>query len=400
MKMKLLDWMHHKFRHSSTEPYKDLNIAQSSVDDQESYTKPNFGSRYGSKSLKPPKQEQENYFSQIEANIEEETSTIISELFHGFLTIGTLGSEPNIAEPETPTFATPLENTTETKPEVTENDLKLIGYELEKFLEAESKEGFDESSGRNSHVSATTLCCKQVDEAGDEDSQKTVTCPLQGYLFGSSVELPEIRTEVKKEKASLAELFQITKITAENCTGKREIEDIQSKHRDKSATHFMKKIIKKLHALSKHSTPFACGYPSGSDPTKKKPDHDIDSVSAKNKLQKVLHMFHRKIHPESSIVARELLMSGKCNLKHTRNDSGYTNGNLIHLGGNNRKFSRESKTKDGKQCHKNQMKLPQCRVSSSNLSGKGEHWIKTDADCTYYFPYFFAKNTLANSYQF
>lgn len=180
-----------------------------------------------------------------------------------------------------------MENTDEKKPELTENDINLISYELEKFLEAESKEGRDESSGRNSHVSAITLCCKQVEQAGEEDSQKTVVCPLQGYLFGSSVELPETRTEVKKEKASLAELFQRTKITAENCTGKCEIEEIQSKQRDKSATQFMKKIIKKLHALSKHSTPFSCGYTGGSDPTKKKLDHVTDSVSTKNKLQKV-----------------------------------------------------------------------------------------------------------------
>lgn len=105
----------------------------------------------------------------------------------------------------------------------------------------------------------------------------------------------------------------------------------------------------------------------------------------------VLRMFHRKIHPESSIAARELLKSEKCNLKNIRNESGYTNGNLIHLGGDNRKFPQESKTKDGKQYHKNQMKLPQHRLCSSNLSGKGEHWIKTDADCTYYFLYFFIK---------
>lgn len=172
---------------------------------------------------------------------------------------------------------------------MTENDLKLIGYELEKFLEAESKEGFDESSARNSQVSIVTLSCKQVDGAEDEEYQKTVVCPLQGYLFGSSIELPEIRTVVKKEKASLGELFQRTKITTENCPGKCQVEEIEAKHRDKSANHFMKKMMKKLHTLSKNSKRAAAGCTTDSIQTKKKLGGATDSDSTKKKLHKVCY---------------------------------------------------------------------------------------------------------------
>lgn len=82
----------------------------------------------------------------------------------------------------------PLESTTENKPELKEDDLKLINYELEKFLEAEAKEWCNETSGRSSHASTITLSGKQIDEAENEDYEKPLVCPLQGYLFGSSIE--------------------------------------------------------------------------------------------------------------------------------------------------------------------------------------------------------------------
>ncbi|PON61279.1 regulator of nonsense transcript protein [Parasponia andersonii] len=391
--MKVLDWMHQKFRHNSIKPFKDLNIgnscirlsAQTSIDDQDTYTKPTFGCKDGFTSLKRPKQEEENYFSQFEAKKEEKTSTTISELFHGFLTIGTLGSEASINEPETPTFATPSENITDGRIKVTENDLKLINYELEKFLEAESKEeGSDESSARISNVSTITLGGKQTEGAEEEDYWKTVVCPLQGYLFGSSIELPDTRTELKKEKASLAELFHRTKITTENCTEKCESEEISDKHKQKSAMHFMKKMIKKLRPSSKSSPHSACGDIPVSVSAKKELGNATDSVSSKKKLHKVLRMFHRKIHPESSVAAREFIRSKKCKAKITPNESGCTHGhgNLIPLGVENRRFPQVPTSMKETQCGKNNMNSTrQSSLSCNNLGGKEEHWIKIDEDC-------------------
>ncbi|KAL5581396.1 hypothetical protein UlMin_013838 [Ulmus minor] len=378
--MKLLEWMHHKFKHNSIKPFKDLNIgnscirlsAQSSQDDQDSYNKPNFGSTDGLASLKRSTQEQEEYFSQFETNKDEESFVMISGVFHGFLTIGTLGSGSNINEPETPTFATPLEYITEGEAKVTENELKLINYELEKFLEAESKEESDESSARYSDVSAITLGGKQMERAEDEDSSKTVVCPLQGYLFGSSIELPETRTEVKKEKASLAELFHRTKMTTESCEDKCETEEIEEKQTNKTTKNFMKKMIKKFHLCSKSSLHSASDETTDSVSTKKTLGNATDSVSTKKKLHKVLRMFHRKIHPESSMAAREFVRSKKCKVKNTPKEGGCANGDLIQKVVN---------AKEGTGCCKNNMNSTQySSLNYSNLRGKEEHWIKIDAD--------------------
>ncbi|XP_039068207.1 protein LAZY 1-like [Hibiscus syriacus] len=256
MKMKLLGWMQHKLRPTNIEPFKDFTIgnyraclsAQSSLNDQDSHPKSICGYDYGLKA------EIENSFTEFETKgVEEyngdETSAVISGLFHGFLTIGTLGSEPIMSEPVTPTFATPLENISEEKTEVSENHLKLINDELEKFLEAE-EHGSNESSRRNSQVSTITLSGKPIQGANSQDHGKAITCPLQGYLFGSSIELAETRFEVKKEKASLAELFHRTKIAEESHTEKCAKEEMKNKQNNKPVKHLIKKVLKKIHASS------------------------------------------------------------------------------------------------------------------------------------------------------
>ncbi|XP_039067055.1 protein LAZY 1-like [Hibiscus syriacus] len=190
------------------------------------------------------------------------TSTAVSGLFHGFLTIGTLGSEP-----VTPTFTTPLENIAEEETEVTENHLKLINDELEKFLEAE-EHGSNESPGRNSPVNSITLGGKPIREVNAQGNGKTIMCPLQGYLFGSSIELAE------------------TKIAEEIPMGKCGKLEMKNKHNKKPVKHLINKILKKIHPSSPKET---------------------NSATTKKKLQKVIKMFHRKVHPESesSVADRE-----------------------------------------------------------------------------------------------
>lgn len=210
---------------------------------------------------------------------DQESSAAISELFHGFLAIGTLGSDPN-GDPSTPTFGISLENITEKETEVTENELKLINDELEKVLGAE--DGCNDSSGRNSHVSlgrsshgsTITLSGKPLMEGQDTNGNESTVCPLQGYLFGSAIEMSETTTTVankKEHRTSLGELFQRTKVAEENPGNKFEREEKRNtdKEADKSAVHLMKKILKKkmLHASRS----------SG-----------VDSTSAETKLHKVL----------------------------------------------------------------------------------------------------------------
>ncbi|KAI3811154.1 hypothetical protein L1987_20871 [Smallanthus sonchifolius] len=88
----------------------------------------------------------------------------------------TLAKETVTNEPATPTFATYFEYNVGNETEAKENELKLIADELEKVLESIRKENEDE----NNEIGAAV-------------------CPLQDYLFGSVIELPEPVT-VKKEK--------------------------------------------------------------------------------------------------------------------------------------------------------------------------------------------------------
>ncbi|XVE67668.1 hypothetical protein DITRI_Ditri09bG0006500 [Diplodiscus trichospermus] len=386
--MKLLGWMQHKLRPTSIEPFKDLAIgnycaclsAHSSLNDQDSHPKSTCGYGYGSRYSTQSQQESDNSFIEFEAkgvedNFGDETSTVISGLFHGFLTIGTLGSEHIIDEPSTPTFTMSLENKTEEKTDVTENDLKLINEELEKFLEAEGEEhGSNESSRRTSQVSTITLSGKPImQEANAQEYGKTIVCPLQGYLFGSSIELPETRLEVKKEKASLAELFYRTKIAEESPTEKCGKEEMQTKQNNKPVKHLIKKILKKLHASSGGST-------STSSPK------ETNSVSTKKKLQKVIKLFHRKVHPESSIAERESKSLHRNKMKKAPcNDDDYTDGDRIRQDKDKRWFPQGSRSKAGK--YETTSKLPQYGLTACAAAGaNGEHWIKTDADCKYYAP--------------
>lgn len=100
-------------------------------------------------------------------------------------------------------------------------------------------------------------------------------CPLQGYLFGSTVELQETSpgSAKKEHRPSLGELFQKTKLAEENYGAK--YEKRPDKDSDKSAVHLMKKILKKkmLHASSRNSVAASGG--------------TVDSVSAEPKPHKV-----------------------------------------------------------------------------------------------------------------
>ncbi|XVE85367.1 hypothetical protein DITRI_Ditri17bG0085200 [Diplodiscus trichospermus] len=378
--MKLLGWMHRKFRQNSSEALKDFAIGQSSLDDQQFYSKPNYGT-------KTFRQHQRDHlrksFAGVEAarveeeDYEEESSSAISELFHGFLAIGTLGSDPNIADPSTPTFAISVENITEKETEVTENELKLINDELEKVLGAEAKEeGYNDSSGRTSHVSTgrsshgstITLSGKPM-EYPDTNGNGTTVCPLQGYLFGSAIELSETTTVAKKEhRTSLGELFQRTKIAEENFGSKYDKEEKRTeKEGDKSAVHIMKKMLKKKMLNPSRSSTAATG-------------GNIDSASAETKLQKLLHMFHRKVHPESSTATYKHDKPQKNeNKKGIWYDGGHENGGHMLADEDIMIIPQRTLSKDMRR-YKSQSNPPQFTLSCNDSNGNRECWIKTDAD--------------------
>ncbi|XP_034891114.1 protein LAZY 1 [Populus alba] len=298
--------------------------AQTGIDDHLSYTRPSFDSRYGSRLLKQPNEECENTFSEnegVDENNRDEVSIISSDLFHGFLAIGTLGSEPTTSEPATPTFPISLENMT----------------------------------GKN--------------EADAEDFGKTVACPLQRYRFGSSIEHPETRFGVRKEKVSLEEIFRTTKVTDEIPSENEVKGEMQAKKAHKSAKYFIKKILTKFQSTSGNPTPSAG-------------DEASNSVSTKKKLNKVLKMFHRKVHPENPLAEKEFMKSHIDKTMNALNEGGY-NADLMHQVKDKLKFLPGSKSIDGIQCHTNNLKLPFYGHSCSNSRANGEYWIKTDADYKY-----------------
>lgn len=168
----------------------------------------------------------------------------MSELFHGFLTIGTLGSEPNVAEPATPKFAISCQSVNEKETLVTDTELKLLNDELEKFLEAEAEDVDYDSSERSSFVSTITLSGYQIEGTDAEEDENMVTCPLQQYLLNSSIECPEVGEEMKNEKRTLRKLFENDNKNPEQ--QKEHNEEGGEATKGNCAFKFIKKMLKKI----------------------------------------------------------------------------------------------------------------------------------------------------------
>ncbi|XP_010550214.1 PREDICTED: protein LAZY 1 isoform X2 [Tarenaya hassleriana] len=345
--MKFLGWMRHKFRENNKAPWKDVITGNncfrlsthSSLADTASYAE----SGYNTEFMRQLNKFQESSFPESSDNTEENLEDeMISQLFHGFLAIGTLGGEPAVDEPGTPTFGMSLENPIEEKAEVTQNDLNFISDELEKFFEAEA-EGHDQPSARNSNANTIASTIKPLEGENAKEDIKTTIFPLQGYLFGSSIELPKTKIGATKEKASLGELFQRTNIQ-ENSEFKCENKLMQTNPAHRSAKNPMKKLLKTIHSSSRFST-----------------GGKTDSPSTKKKFQKIIQIFHRKVHPENSITEREI--NGK--MKTAESTEPDYLGLISEKGNSSNVMSKRQ---------------IQCEIKGSDSARNGEHWIKTDAE--------------------
>ncbi|ESW33661.1 hypothetical protein PHAVU_001G088600 [Phaseolus vulgaris] len=374
--MKLFQWVHRKLRQNNIEPFKDSALGnpctcltvQPTLDNQYSQTKPCFITQ--PRFSKSDNQENQISYSGLvdsrEDKSQEETPAISSQLFQGFLTIGTLGAETVTDEPGTPTFAMPSKNITMRSEEVTENEIKLISYELEKFLEAEREESFHDSSGRNSYVSTITLGGKEIDGPKAEEYINKAVCPLQGYLLGSSFELPETK-QLRKERASLAELLDRTKATSQDCTETGIRSETQVKKTLKSAArHIMRKILKKVCSSSK-----SCN-------TSK---NDADSASTNKNLHKVLCLFHRKVYPESPINGKDGIKSHKDEIQNVSHEffHEYDNGKPTNPD-KGKRFHPDTRSREWSQHCMTNWNPPQLGQICSSSTGNNEHWIRTDAE--------------------
>ncbi|KAI3457816.1 hypothetical protein Pfo_014479 [Paulownia fortunei] len=249
----------------------------------------------------------------------------------------------------------PSEKLTNQQTEITENDLKLINYELEKFLEAEEKEIANDTSERSSQASIITLSNKPIEGVDSEGDMYIMACPLQNYLFATSIELVETDTEVKKEKTSLEELFKRNNIVHDDPT--RKCEGAEKQPRKRNVAHFMKKVVKKFHSSSSSST------------ASSKNDAAV-SISIKKKLSKALKMFHRKVHPEEMTEEQfvKLQKGEKKDISHK---------DACQIGYDEKKMVGQAASKKSE---KNTMKLSSNGISKGASTITGGHWIKTDSD--------------------
>lgn len=92
-----------------------------------------------------------------------------------------------------------------------------------------------------------------MDGAIEEDCGNTTIHPLQGYFFGSSIELPET-TEVRNERASLVELVHRTKKANQDFTQTGETGETQVKKTHRSAVHIMRRMFTKVQISSRSCT--------------------------------------------------------------------------------------------------------------------------------------------------
>ncbi|XP_074303336.1 protein LAZY 1-like isoform X2 [Silene latifolia] len=356
--MKLLTWMHRKFKQG-----------QPLLDHPNFYHKQNHCNetwrqvhRDGQPQLSFTNHETPNF-----TDFEERESMEFSDLFQGFLTIGTLGTEAGFTEPETPNFDVSFNRLAEEEHEVTENELRIINDELEKVLAAEAKDdGWTDSSSRNSHVSngrishasTITLSGKPL----EIPESTNLNCPLQEYLLGSAVEMPEKAAVPKKEnRTSLGELFEKQKAEEISVSKPKKGEKREDKETEKTGMNLMKKIPKKKipSAASKNS------------------------AAAETKLFKILHKFHRKVHPECLITATEKpdkshKMRFKdmipCNAGYYKNKHTFSDEDISNL---SQKARRMAHMRVNNNSHTSSSEF---NVDATNSNGSRECWIKTDAD--------------------
>ncbi|KAL3526195.1 hypothetical protein ACH5RR_014567 [Cinchona calisaya] len=360
---KLLGWMHRKLRQNSTGLVMNFITgnpstcysARKSFDEQLYHAEPTYSF---AQSIQPNRKFQRFSNETKENGIKEVfTEESSDEPFHGFLAIGTLGSESLNTEPPTPKFPMPFQNVTNKEIEITEDELQLVNNELEKFLEAEAKDVADESSARSSQASIITFSNKQLDDTDAEDWAHSATCPLQKYLFGSSIELPETAVVSKKEKTSLEELFRINDISCEKSTKKYDYTDKQAKKR--YASLFMKKFLKKLHSTARSSTTASAEKAS-------------ESEAIKRKFPKVLKIFHRKVHPEGLIAGKQFVEKEQDKINKLSSKPS------IPYGEDAGEKRSQKKANLKKEISKSMLSAKQ--IDSGSTMANREHWIKTDAD--------------------
>ncbi|KAA0044569.1 protein LAZY 1 isoform X1 [Cucumis melo var. makuwa] len=376
--MKLLGWMHRKFRQNNGQvPLKEFVNGQQTSDEQQYFPRTSTNN--------PFKQAHRDLdIARTDEDYEDESLISISEIFPGFLAIGTFGS----SEPATPKFSISIDHITESdQTEVTKNELKLINDELEKVLEVEAK---DEGGSRqdSSHANKVESNYNNV-ESGDHDA---VVCPLQEYLFGSAVEMST--TMAKKEnRTSLGELFQRSKVVEEGGGGRCDQKDEQKKvekEGDKYGMQLLKKKLKKKMFCAASKSTLSSNNASG----------EVLDVSTATKLHKILHLFNRKVYPAESIAMAKDQKGDhhKAQKNYDKKKKTTTSTDIGRSSVNKNNNEETTSTDEDIMIFPKQLILKQTLQSIQTRSGpprfsdiidddvdfnywNKEQWIKSDSDC-------------------
>jgi len=94
----------------------------------------------------------------------------------------------------------------------------------------------------------------------------------------------------------------------------------------------------------------------------------------------ILHMFHRKVHPESSTSTRKADKPSKTENKKSNNNGGNNNGGQMLLDEDITIVPR-TLSKRSIRRFKSQSNPPHFMFTGCDSNGSREFWIKTDADC-------------------
>ncbi|KAJ1257139.1 hypothetical protein BS78_K206500 [Paspalum vaginatum] len=238
----------------------------------------------------------------------------------------------------------------------TEDDLMLVSAELEKVL-----------GGRNSGTAGDLVASARVSFAMGVD------CPLQGFLFGSPVSDAESRMEQPRDsnsgrRTSLGELFMRTRFTDEKVAlvavdegddaGDGEKEDGKA---GKGGAHktMKKRKVKDGKAAGGEGAP-------------------ASAAVTKSKFQKILQIFHRKVYPESTALARSLTKKSRKRGSGAGADEPEPASSKLRC--------RKEQRAPGFGCCANRSSFgraasPTDDDDDEDLNGsKSGHWIKTDAE--------------------
>lgn len=97
----------------------------------------------------------------------------------------------------------------------------------------------------------------------------------------------------------------------------------------------------------------------------------------------ILHMFHRKVHPESSTSTRKTDKHPKNENKKNTFNGGHNNGGQMPLDEDITIVPQKPFSKRSIRRYKSQSNPPQFMLTGCDSNGSREYWIKTDADCKY-----------------